>query len=689
MSGGYSTGGSGGGGGVAEGTVMTGAQPYSFVFTNSASELHTDNAGVQWTGASANIPSLEGITLTSGPTYTLLEQDNTLYCLATTTVTLPAISRDGKCYTIINGDGSGSTTVTFVASGGATIAGDFQGLSTRPYEGCKFMSDLANNVWRPVVNIPSSLYIGNTVVGAGSSQVLFTDTGGYLSSSTSFVYDGQALSLPPGVLANPGLRFTSSSGMMEESTNVISLIANSLRSATYTDTTFTFFPDGPSPVVVDYTTGLTATNANYLYDTAGTPALSADGVNRILYNTDGTSVAVDWAQGALVTAGATSIDWGSRILNGGSGAAGNGRIISYQGETTNQTSAAYWFDSNNANRIMGDGSGLTGVIATTATNSNYLYDTAGSPLLAADGVNRTLYASDGTTVTLNWNNRNTIDSASNQSIDWENRTLTDTDGASVSIRWDTKVLKNSGATALDWASRYLYDTAGTGIVIDWHTDTSNVASANYWFDSANGNRITGDGSGLTGISSSPTIGSPVSGGTANCILFIDGSGNLAQQPGDFEWDGTKLTIQDLSATGGFSSFAAENDFAGEIYAEGFHYSSDGTSGGTLGPILNSQLTTAAGLDLTITASTDATTGQNIYITAPDGATTDGFVRIAGGNDAGNGYVQIYGPRIAFFGVSPVNIQSVTGPSGGTVQDSEARTAIAALITAFQNYGLLA
>ena len=249
----------------------------------SSGQLQYNNAGAlggvsgaTWNGTRVKIPSLEGITLASGGSpYTLLESDNVVYVDGTKTVTFPTITSalSGKCYTIINGDGSGSTTVTFAASGGATIAGDFSGLSTRPYDGCKFMADYTNNVWRPVPSMPSDLYIGNSVVSAYSGGVLYTEGGGsYLASSNELVFDGQALSCPAGILANPGIRFSSSSGMMEDSTNTISLIANSLRTATYTDTYLSIFPDATYPVSINSTGSITLDGSE---GTAGQVPISA------------------------------------------------------------------------------------------------------------------------------------------------------------------------------------------------------------------------------------------------------------------------------------------------------------------------------------------------------------------------------------------------------------------------------
>lgn len=71
------------------------------------------------------------------------------------------------------------------------------------------------------------------------------------------------------------------------------------------------------------------------------------------------------------------------------------------------------------------------------------------------------------------------------------------------------------------------------------------------------------------------IGSPVSGGTANSVLFIDGSGNLAQDPTGFTYDGTLLKLTQASGeatlyatggefldSGGYGSLiAARGDYA--------------------------------------------------------------------------------------------------------------------------------
>jgi hypothetical protein len=145
------------------------------------------------------VPSLEGITLTAGPTITLTPSMNVLYCTSTTTVTFPEITAalNGKCFTVINGDASGSTTVTFTPHAGDTISGDFSGLTTRPYEGCKFMADNANSTWRPVVSLPSDLFVGNTVVGGVAKGLLYADNVGeaYLKCDATLTWDGTTLTV--------------------------------------------------------------------------------------------------------------------------------------------------------------------------------------------------------------------------------------------------------------------------------------------------------------------------------------------------------------------------------------------------------------------------------------------------------------------------------------------------------------
>ncbi len=320
-------------------------------------------SGATWNGTRLNAPSLQGVTQVSTNPFTFTTAMTTLLVNTgqlNSVVNLPQASTcGGKIINIVNADGSGTTSITPTPFAGDTIAGNFTALSTNPYDGLTLISDGVDKWW-PVIASPTDLYTGSPINGMDAGAVLYNN-GGYLDGDTSFLYDGQAVSFPPGILSNPGVRFSSASGMMEETTNQINLVANSLRSATFTDTSFIFYPDAVQPVTItsggdleaggltiigdavvkgnlyggtlnvrdplgnliyalpgaDGTAGyvlqtdgagtvsweaVTAANANYLYDTAGTPVISVDGVNRIIYAVDGTTEHIDWTGSVSATA---------------------------------------------------------------------------------------------------------------------------------------------------------------------------------------------------------------------------------------------------------------------------------------------------------------------------------------------------------------------------------------------------
>lgn len=57
-----------------------------------------------------------------------------------------------------------------------------------------------------------------------------------------------------------------------------------------------------------------------------------------------------------------------------------------------------------------------------------------------------------------------------------------------------------------------------------------------------------------------TIGNPVSGGTSKSVLFVDGSGNLAQNNSDFQWDDSAKTFI-LTTTTNTNPIIVKNDYA--------------------------------------------------------------------------------------------------------------------------------
>jgi hypothetical protein len=83
----------------------------------------------------------------------------------------------------------------------------------------------------------------------------------------------------------------------------------------------------------------------------------------------------------------------------------------------------------------------------------------------------------------------------------------------------------------------------------------------------------------TGASSGASIGGPVSGGTPNEVLFIDGSGNLAQDPTFLFDSGTLLLTAPQMVIGNPPAFALPAD---QLEVTGIISSFPVTSGGTAG-----------------------------------------------------------------------------------------------------------
>lgn len=207
-------------------------------------------------------------------------------------------------------------------------------------------------------------------------------------------------------------------------------------------------------------------NNRKAYD--ATVKLAVDYNARLLYDETGLAQTVDWQNGFIGPVGNPSIDWSSKLLNHNDGSLS----INWQFETLNHngTLSVDW-----ANHLLTVG-------ATT-------YVDWSSGLL-----------NDSSFISIDWINRVLNDAGGTNSIDYKNRFLCNDGGTSV-ITWNTLSLFSlvgSRALSIDWNARLLYALDGTTPLLDWHSDTTNTASAAYWFDSANGNRLTGVGLGLTG-----------------------------------------------------------------------------------------------------------------------------------------------------------------------------------------------
>jgi hypothetical protein len=172
-------------------------------------------------------------------------------------------------------------------------------------------------------------------------------------------------------------------------------------------------------------------------DNAGTPALSIDPNNRILYTTDGSP----------------SLSWEERIAYNASG-----------NEMFN------WVNENNVvfnDKLLSGVDSVLGVAENIGVNlyNGTLADSA--PNISLDWENRILYASDGSTESLNWGNGLFKDASGYESIDYYQRIFRNIDETAV-ITWDGGVtLKDSsGVSALGTDERSFYDTSEV-LSLDW------------------------------------------------------------------------------------------------------------------------------------------------------------------------------------------------------------------------------
>lgn len=279
---------------------------------------------------------------------------------------------------------------------------------------------------------------------------------------------------------------------------------------------------------------------------------SVDTNSRLLYDSGGSTVIIDYSDtfnagaalsftsggymipryGLADTSSNATIFTDERVLVASDGST---NVIAWNPAVNNAFTAKYWFDSNNSDRITGDGSGLTGI---NATNANYLYDMGGGgPFLSVDGVNHLLLATDGTTKLVDFTNtQNTSAAISFQSF---NGSL----AGNVYIRPNIGSIVDNNQS-IDPNNRQLLNPTGSGYILDWSGSNPNTAA--YWFDSGNSNRLTGDGSGLTSLQSSSLTGP---------LPSIDGSAltNITQTQVN-----TASSVTGLSGTYNFDAITPGN-----------------------------------------------------------------------------------------------------------------------------------
>lgn len=354
---------------------------------------------------------------------------------------------------------------------------------------------------------------------------------------------------------------------------------------------------------------------------------------------------------------------------------------------TNPSNAHYWFDASNSYRLTGDGAGLTGVTAGladgTLINDNNHY-------LAVNPNAKQLVALYGSVPVLDWGGANPdgvpywFDAGNGYMLNGAGDALSGVlhpngdpmqlalgDGSYIAAANFLATsggtlsgdLTFSGARILDGLygpsikpeQRQLFAYSETVPIVDW--SGSNPSTAHYYFDSINNWRLTGDGSGLTGITASAnlSLGDPISGASGSGVLFMsigglsydtnvttDGWG--AFTAASFHGGGDSLTFNGITlgsfgagvifadgAGGLVSAPGISSDFMGGITASAFTGSGDSlTFGGvSIGSLADGVvkytamggLTSIAGVNGAYDVNPGGPTGSLASITVTDGLIT--------------------------------------------------------------------
>ncbi len=226
--------------------------------------------------------------------------------------------------------------------------------------------------------------------------------------------------------------------------------------------------------LLDTNTGLISVNptTHQLSDPSGAVLIDFSNTGSSPIGFDGSNN-VYFGNGVVVGAPSTpSVDFNSHFIYASDGTT---NLIDY----SNSSSFGNYYFSGGI--LQGDGSGLTDV---TAEKANYLYDTAGTPALTADGVNRQL-VDTVLNFSLDWEARGTYDSSTYRSIDWQNRLLLWTNGTDTTLDWSNRVAYGiSAVPSVNWGTRQLIDNTATGqLSVDWLNRTlQNVGGATVAID---------------------------------------------------------------------------------------------------------------------------------------------------------------------------------------------------------------
>jgi len=188
-------------------------------------------------------------------------------------------------------------------------------------------------------------------------------------------------------------------------------------------------------------------------DNAGTPLLSIDPNTRMAYDVTGTALSLDWAGRQLYdSVPVLALDWGVRTLYD---TAGTGAVLDWTG--TYNGSARVSFGPGQINFL--DQFGDSGGVLTIHPTSRLLCSTGGSTVL-------------------DWGNTALVDTSSQLSVDWTVRTLYATDGSTAMLRWENTIGLYGGSSPtgiLDLVAGTLksYITSTDIVALDFYNRTLN------------------------------------------------------------------------------------------------------------------------------------------------------------------------------------------------------------------------
>lgn len=165
------------------------------------------------------------------------------------------------------------------------------------------------------------------------------------------------------------------------------------------------------------------------------------------------------------------------------------------------------------------------------------------------------------------------------------------------------------------------------------------------------------------------IGKPVSGGTSKSVLYVDGSGNLAQNNSDFQWDHSTATLT-LTTTTNNNPFIVTNNYTGGAGPAALR--AERGNSGTSNQIGFISLETSLSTTNPYWVMGTRANTHNFSFSSWDGTNVLDYFATAEISGAAG---------IGFYTSAPVAKQTVTGSRGGNA-------ALASALTALANLGLI-